>query len=167
MKNTGPILVLFIVMTGAVCLPAMAQAAPAQHKSDAVGFLGTLLNNPLPWIIGVVLDVLIAKGKDAISKNMITKCTMSSIMSMVLGYPSIWGTFAVFASAAIFRVDETTSWVLCSLTLVVTLGLVKMISYWVIYEKFPNKVKSALYFVSALLVVLSALGIGFGFGTKE
>ncbi len=161
MNKIGPITALSALLI-LVCLPALAQTAAAGapppsadvHKNGAMIFLTTLLTNPAPWVVGVISDILISKRKVALVKSI-----MTSIASMVLGYPSIWFAFSSFASASMLKLEEWVAWLLCSVILIVTMGLLKIVSYWLVNEKFPEKVTSLLFFASATVMVLTALGM--------
>ena len=144
-----------IVLTFAFAtLPALADPAASggSQKSGELAFLTTLLSNPIPWVVGLVLDSLIAKRTEPLPKSAIT-----GVMAMVLGYPSIWGGFMGLGSAKLFKMDPIVSMIICAAVLVITLALVKAVSFWVANEKFPAKMSFLMFFGSAAIMVVAGL----------
>lgn len=114
-----------------------------------MGLVSTLLYTYVPWIVGFVADTAIAK-----MQVKLIKALMTSTLSMVLGYPSV--LFAFTSLAAPSGVDSPLAWVLASVILVVGLGTVKIISYWVANEAFPSKKIALLLYLNAVVMVGAA-----------
>ena len=142
-------IVLLLVIISIVFVAPCFAADKAHSAEGAMGLVSTLLYTYVPWIVGFVLDTGISK----MSVKLI-KALMTSTLSMVLGYPSV--LFAFTSLAAPSGVDSILAWVLASVVLVIGLGTVKIVSYWVANEAFPSKKIAALLYLNAVIMVGAA-----------
>jgi len=129
--------------------PCFALDKSQQTVAGAMGLLAALLYTIPPWLTGVVADILICRVSVKVLKAVLT-----AILSMVLGYPSIWFSFTAFVLPG--GPESMAAWILCAVLLSITLGAVKVVSYWVINEKFPTRKTALMLFVSAILMVAAA-----------
>lgn len=142
------IVLLLLIISTVFVAPCFA-ADKAQSTEGAMGLVSTLLYTYAPWIVGFALDTAIAKMSVKILRSL-----MTSTLSMVLGYPSV--LFAFTSLAAPSGVDSPLAWILASAVLVIGLGTVKIISYWVVNESFPSKKIALLLYLNAILMVAAA-----------
>jgi hypothetical protein len=134
----------------AVASPVLAQGQDQKTAAGAMALLSALLYAIPPWITGLVLDFLIVRSSVVLWKGLAT-----AVLSMVLGYPSIWFSMSSFLLIP-GGPESTLAWIVCTVLLALTLGVVKVISYWVVNEKFPAKSTAGLLFVSAIGMVVAA-----------
>ncbi len=139
-------LLLFIVLQQA----AIAAGLP-QKASGPLALVATLVGNPAPWVTGLIVDFLILRTSVKPMRNFLTV-----ILSLVLSYPSIWFSFTAFLTQ---EEGSPVAWIICSVLLVVTITIVKSISYWVINEAFPSKKTALLYVGSSSTMVAAAFGM--------
>ncbi|MBX3152430.1 hypothetical protein KF728_19885 [Candidatus Obscuribacterales bacterium] len=134
----------------AVASPVLAQGQDQKTAAGAMALLSALLYAIPPWVTGLLLDFLIVRTSVVLWKGLAT-----AVLSMVLGYPSIWFSMSSFLLVP-GGPESTLAWVLCTVLLALTLGSVKVVSYWVVNEKFPTKKTVGLLFVSAIGMVVAA-----------
>lgn len=124
-------------------------ADKAHSTAGAIGLVSTLLYSYAPWIVGFALDTAISKMAVKTLRSL-----MTSTLSLVLGYPSV--LFAFSSLAAPGGPDSMAAWALASSALVLGLGTVKIVSYWVVNEAFPNKKTAVLLYFNAVVMVGAA-----------
>lgn len=138
-----------VLLSVLLAQPGEAFDKSQQSVAGAMGLLASLLYTIPPWFSGLIADVLISR-----SSVKILKAVLTAVLSMVLGYPSIWFSFSAFVLPG--GPESMAAWALCAVILTVTLGSIKIVSYWVINEKFPPRKTALLFFASAILMVIAA-----------
>ena len=134
----------------AVATPVFAQAPDQKTAAGAMALLSALLYAIPPWVTGLVIDFLVVRSSTILWKGLAT-----AVLSMVLGYPSIWFSLSSF----IFLPggpESSLAWIVCAILLALTLGAVKVVAYWVVNERFPAKATAGLLFVSSTVMVAVA-----------
>lgn len=148
LKRHGLSIVLVIVSL-MIAQPSWAQATDQKTVAGAMGLLAALLYAIPPWVTGLLIDFLIVRGG-----LKLWKAGATAVLAMVLGYPSIWFSFTAFVLPG--GPESLPAWILCAVLLTLTLGAVKVVSYWVVNEKFPTKKTALMLFVSAIAMVAAA-----------
>lgn len=131
----------------AVATPVFAQAPDQKTAAGAMALLSALLYAIPPWVSGLVIDFLVVRSSTILWKGLAT-----AVLSMVLGYPSIWFSLSSFLFLP-GGPESSLAWVVCAILLALTLGAVKVVAYWVVNEKFPAKLTTGLLFVSSTVMV--------------
>ncbi len=109
----------------------------------------TMLYTYIPWLVGFALDTAISKMAVKLLRSL-----MTSTLSMVLGYPTILLAFTALVVPG--GSDSMLAWSLASAVLVLGLGTVKIVSYWVVNESFPSKKIALLLYFNAIVMVGAA-----------
>lgn len=143
--------------TGADIAPASGtkmngvEAAEQSGNKNAMELVEAFVMGWEPWTATLIIDLII------LYKVLPTwwKRIATAVLSIVLSYPSIWGAFTSFLGGT----GSTTAWEFCIALLMVTIGSIKVISYWVVNEKFPDKKVVGLFYLSALAAVGAALAM--------